>query len=117
MFMCAIRAALANAKVSPQYVTHFVPQGSDSGQPFRSLANLAGLPWSTELHQHNLDHGYLGVSTHADGLVYLGQNGCLRADSIVLLLAAEYELSATAIVLKVVRPPRVSTDGLIQVIA
>lgn len=117
MFMCAIRAALANAKVSPQYVTHFVPQGSDSGQPFRSLANVAGLPWSTELHQHNLDHGYLGVSTHADGLVYLGQNGCLRADSIVLLLAAEYELSATAIVLKVVRPPRVSTDGLIQVIA
>jgi 3-oxoacyl-[acyl-carrier-protein] synthase III len=117
MFICAIRAALVDAKLSPQYVTHFVPPGSDSGQPFQSLANLTALPWSKELHQHNLDHGYLGVSTYADGLVYLAQAGSLRADSIVMLLAAEYELSATAIVLQVIRPPRVSTDGLIQVIA
>jgi 3-oxoacyl-[acyl-carrier-protein] synthase III len=117
MFICAIRAALADAKLSPQYVTHFVPQGSDSGQPFRSLANLTGLPWSKELHQHNLYHGYLGVSTQADGLVYLAQTGSLRTDSIVMLLAAEYELSATAVVLRVLRPPRVSTDGMIQVIA
>ncbi|OBA57207.1 hypothetical protein A5647_24325 [Mycobacterium sp. 1100029.7] len=117
MFMCAIRAALADAKLSPQYVTHFVPQGSASGQPFRSLANLLGLPWSEELHEHTLDHGYLGVSTHADGLIYLAQTGSLKADSIVMLLAAEYELSATAVVLQVVRPPRVSTDGTIQVIA
>jgi 3-oxoacyl-[acyl-carrier-protein] synthase III len=116
MFMRAIRAALADAKLSPQYVTHFVPQGSDSGQPFRSLANLTGLPWSNELHQHNLDHGYLGVSTHADGLLFLAQTGSLRSDSIVMLLAAEYELSATAVVLQVVRPPRVSADGVIQVI-
>jgi 3-oxoacyl-[acyl-carrier-protein] synthase III len=117
MIISAVRAALADAKLSPQYVTHFVPQGSDSGQPFRSLANLIGLPWSQRLHEHNLDHGYLGVSTHADGLVYLAQTGCLRADSIVMLLAAEYELSATAIVLRIVRPPCVSGDGMIQVIA
>lgn len=117
MFLCAIRAALADAKLSPQYVTHFVPQGSDSGQPFQSLANLIGLPWAEELHQHNLDHGYLGVSTQADGLIWLAQTGSLRADSIVLLLAVEYELSATAIVLRLLRAPRVSTDGIIQVIA
>jgi 3-oxoacyl-[acyl-carrier-protein] synthase-3 len=117
MFICAIRAALADAKLSAQYVTHFVPPASDSGQPFQSLANLTGLPWSNELQQHNLDHGYLGVSTPADGLVYLTQTGSLRTDSIVMLLAAEYELSATAIVLQVVRPPRHSMDGLIQVIA
>ena len=117
MFIRAARVALADARISPQYVTHFVPQGSDSGQPFRSLAKLIGLPWSQELHEHNLDHGYLGVSTHADGLVYLAQTGSLRTNSIVMLLAAEYELSATAIVLRVARPPSVSGDGLIQVIA
>lgn len=117
MFLCAIRGALNDAKLSPQYVTHFVPQSSDTGQPFRSLANLLGLPWSDELHQHNLDHGYLGVSTQADGLVCLAQTGGLRADSIVLLLAVEYELSATALVLRLTRRPRVSTDGVIQVIA
>jgi 3-oxoacyl-[acyl-carrier-protein] synthase III len=117
MFACATKAALSDARVSPQYVTHFVPQGSDSGQPFRLLAKVIGLPWSPELHQHNLDHGYLGVSTHADGLVYLAQTHSLRADSIVLLLAAEYQLSATAIILRVIRPPRVSADGMTQVIA
>ncbi|OBI09686.1 hypothetical protein A5714_19390 [Mycobacterium sp. E2462] len=117
MFIRAIRAALADANVSAQYVTHFVPQGSDTGQPFRSLANLMGLPWSADLHQHTLDHGYLGVSTQADALVFLAQTGNLKPDSIVMLLAVEYELSATAMVLRVVRPPRVSTDGVMRVVA
>jgi 3-oxoacyl-[acyl-carrier-protein] synthase III len=117
MFACAARMALADARLSSQYVTHFVPQASDSGQPFRSLANHIGLPWSHELHQHNLDHGYLGVSTHAEGLVYLAQTHSLRTDSIVLLLAVEYELSATAIVLRVIRPPEVCADGMMRVIA
>ena len=117
MFACAVKAALAEARLSPQYLTHFVPQGSDSGQPFRLLAKVMGLPWSPELHEHNLDHGYLGVSTQADGLVYLAQTGSLTTDSIVLLLAAEYQLSATAIVLRVIRPPHVSVDGMNQVIA
>lgn len=117
MFVRVVNAALAEARVSPQYVTHFVPQGSDSGQPFRSLAKLIGIPWSDALHQHTLDHGYLGVSTHADGLVQLAETGSLAKDSIVLLLAAEYQLSATAIVLRVRRPPRVSVDGMTRVIA
>jgi 3-oxoacyl-[acyl-carrier-protein] synthase-3 len=117
MFACAVKAALAEARLSPQYVTHFVPQGSDSGQPFRLLAKVMGLPWSPELHEHNLDHGYLGVSTQADGLVHLAQMGGLTTDSIVLLLAAEYQLSATAIVLRVIRPPHVSVDGMTRVIA
>ena len=116
MFACAVNAALADARLSPQYVTHFVPQGSDSGHPFRLLAKIMGLPWSQALHEHNLDHGYLGVSTHADGLIHLAEAGSLRTDSIVLLLAAEYQLSATAIVLRVTRPPRVSTNGMTRVI-
>jgi 3-oxoacyl-[acyl-carrier-protein] synthase III len=117
MFVTAVRGALANARLSPQYVTHFVPQSSDSGQPFRLLAKVVGLPWHDGLHEHNLDHGYLGVSTHVDGLVHLAETGGLRRDSIVLLLAAEYQMSATAIILKVARPPRLSVDGLLRVIS
>jgi 3-oxoacyl-[acyl-carrier-protein] synthase III len=117
MFACVAKTALADARLSPQHVTHFVPQGSASGQPFLSLARRIGLPWSASLHQHTLDHGYLGVSTHADGLVHLAETGGLRRDSIVLLLAAEYQLSATAIVLRVLRAPRVWQDGMTRVIA
>ncbi|MEE6178377.1 hypothetical protein [Mycobacterium sp. 050134] len=117
MFGCAIKAALADARISAQYVDHFVPQGSDTGQPFRLLAEVLGLPWSDELHRHTLDHGYLGVSTQADGLVFLANEGCLTRDSIVLLLAAEYQMSATAVVLRIVRPPRVRAREMMQVIS
>lgn len=117
MFCAAVKAALVDARLSPQYVSHFVPQVSDSGQPYRLLAKVLGLPWSNELHEHNLDHGYLGVSTQANGLIYLSEAGRLKADSIVLLLAAEYQLSATAIVVRVIRPPRVCVDEMIRVIA
>jgi 3-oxoacyl-[acyl-carrier-protein] synthase III len=117
MFVAAVRGALAEAQVSPQYVTHFVPQASDSGHPFRLLAKVLDLPWHDGLHEHNVDHGYFGVSTHVDGLVYLAEAGCLKRDSIVLLLAAEYQLSATAIVLRVTRPPRVSVAGMVRVIS
>jgi 3-oxoacyl-[acyl-carrier-protein] synthase III len=117
MFVAAVRGALADARLSPQYVTHFVPQASDTGQPFRLLAKVVGLPWHDSLHEHNLDHGYLGVSTHVDGLVHLAEIGSLKRDSIVLLLAAEYQMSATAIILRVTRPPRVSVDGMLRVIS
>jgi 3-oxoacyl-[acyl-carrier-protein] synthase III len=117
MFACATKAALADARLSPQYVTDFVPQGSGSGQPYRLLAKVIGLPWSPELHQHTLDHGYLGVSTHAEGLVFLAEARGLKEDSIVVLLAAEYQLGATAMVLRVTRPPQVAVDGMIRVIA
>lgn len=116
MFVYAVRAALADARLSAQYVNHFVPQGADNGQPYRALAKLVGLPWSVGLHEHTLDHGYLGVSTQADGLVHLAETGSLHRDSIVLLLAAEYQLGATAIVLRVIHPPRVATDGMMWVI-
>jgi hypothetical protein len=73
-----------------------------------------GLPWEDSLYQNNLDNGYLGVSTQAAGMVRLAASGSLGADSIVLLLAAEYQLSATAIVLHIIRPPAVSIDGAVQ---
>jgi 3-oxoacyl-[acyl-carrier-protein] synthase III len=117
MFARAITAALGEARMSPQYVTYFVPHGSGSGQPYRLLAKVLGLPWSDDLYQHSLDHGYLGISTQADGLVYLASTGGLRTDSIVLLVAAEYNLSATATVLRVVRPPSMRETGMIRVIA
>ncbi len=117
MIRRATKMALTAAKLIPQYVTHFVPQGSASGQPFRWLAGKMGLPWSPALQEHSLEHGYLGVSTHAEGLVYLAEMGCLETDSIVLMLACEYQLSATAIVCRIVRPPRVSVDGPIRVMS
>ncbi len=117
MFVAAVRGALADARLSPQYITHFVPQASDSGQPFRLLAKVIGLPWHVGLHEHNLDHGYFGVSTHVNGLVYLAETSDLKKDSIVLLLAAEYQMSATAIILRVTHPPRLSVDGIVRVIS
>jgi 3-oxoacyl-[acyl-carrier-protein] synthase III len=117
MFVRAVGTALTAAKLSPQYVTHFVSQGSGSGQPYRTLAKVAGLPWSEALFEHTLDHGYLGVSTQSEGLVYLAEAGELKTDSIVLLLASEYQLSTTAIVLRVLRAPRVSEDAMVRVIA
>jgi 3-oxoacyl-[acyl-carrier-protein] synthase III len=117
MFTSAITGALEDAGVSPQYVTHFVPHNSDNGQPYRFLARRVGLPWSEDLHQHNLDRGYLGVSTQAEGMAFLAETGCLSTDSIVLLLAAEYHTSATAMVLRIKRAPRVRTDGMVRVVS
>jgi 3-oxoacyl-[acyl-carrier-protein] synthase III len=111
MLVDATATALKEAQISPQYVTHFVPHSSRSGEPYRSVAKVLELPWAESLHQNNLDSGYLGVSTQAAGLMALAQTGSLTQDSIVLLLAAEYQLSATAIVLRITRPPAVSIDG------
>lgn len=112
----ATRAALTDAGLSPQYVTHFVPHGSGSGEPYRTLAKKMALPWSESLHEHQLGQGYLGVSTHAAGLVRCCEMG-LAVDSIVLLLAAEYQLSATAVVLRIRRAPAVQTEGDLKVVA
>jgi 3-oxoacyl-[acyl-carrier-protein] synthase III len=114
MLVHAATTALKDAQISPQYVTHFVPHSTRSGEPYRSLARAIDLPWAESVHQHNLDHGYLGVSTQAAGLVHLAKTGSLSADSIILLLAAEYQLSATAVVLAITRTPTVSVDGPIH---
>jgi 3-oxoacyl-[acyl-carrier-protein] synthase III len=117
MMLHAVRMALTQTHLSPQYVTHFVPHSSTNGEPYRSVANAIGLPWEESLHQNNLDHGYLGVSTEVAGLIHLAKAGDLQVDSIVVLLAAEYQLSATAVVLGIIRPPVMSVDGLIRTAA
>jgi 3-oxoacyl-[acyl-carrier-protein] synthase III len=116
MLVYAVAGALKDAQISPQYVTHFVPHASCSGEPYRSLAKAIDLPWAESLHENNLDRGYLGVSTHASGLIDLAECGSLDTGSIVLLLAAEYQLSATAVVLGVTRRPELSADGPVQVL-
>lgn len=117
MHVHAVTTALSQTRLSPQYVTHFVPHSSASGEPYRSVAKAVGLPWEESLHQNDLDHGYLGVSTEVAGLIQLAESGDLHADSIVLLLAAEYQLSATAVVLGIIEPPLASVDGLIHTAA
>jgi 3-oxoacyl-[acyl-carrier-protein] synthase III len=117
MMVQAVTAALAGANLSPQYVTHFVPHSSASSEPFRSVAKAVDLPWAESLHQNNLDHGYLGVSTEVAGLIQLAKTGNLQADSIVVLLATEYALGATAVVLRIIRPPVVGVDGAIRTAA
>jgi 3-oxoacyl-[acyl-carrier-protein] synthase III len=117
MMLHATTTALTQTHLSPQYVTHFVPHSSGNGEPYRSVANAIGLPWMESLHQNNLDHGYLGVSTEVAGLVHLAESGEMQADSIVLLLAVECQLSATAVVLHIIRPPVVTVDGSIRTVA
>lgn len=103
----AIRLALDDAEVSPSEVTHFVAPSSRSGQPFRHVARRIGLPWSDDLYRFHLEHGYLSVSAQAAALVSLGKAGALRVGSTVLLTATEYNVSATALVLRITRPPDV----------
>jgi 3-oxoacyl-[acyl-carrier-protein] synthase III len=117
MMIRAVTTALSKTGLSPQYVTHFVPHSSGSGEPYRSLAKVVGLPWSESLHHNDLDHGYLGVSSEVAGLFRLAESGELRADSIVLLLAAEFQLSATAVVLAITDPPLLATDGFVRTAA
>jgi 3-oxoacyl-[acyl-carrier-protein] synthase III len=117
MMVQAVTGALAEARLGPQYVTHFVPHCSASGEPYRTIAKIVGLPWADSLHQNNLDHGFLGVSTEITGLIHLAKSGELQEDSIVLLLTVGYQLSATAVVLHIIRPPVVSTEGLIYTAA
>ena len=114
MMVHAAATAMKESQISSQYVTHFVPHSSRSGEPYRSVAKVLDLPWAESLHQNNLDNGYLGVSTQAAGLTDLAKTRSLTRDSIVLLLAAEYQLSATAIVLRITCPPAVSIDGPIH---
>jgi 3-oxoacyl-[acyl-carrier-protein] synthase III len=114
MLVRAVTAALKDANLSPQYVTHFVPHSTHSGEPYRSVAKAVGLPWAESLHQNNLDHGYLGVSTQSAGLLRLAKDGALSPDSIVLLLAVEHDVSATAIAIQIARSPVLSIDGPVE---
>lgn len=117
MLLATVQTVLSQSNVSPAYVTHFVPHSSASGEPYRSIAKTLGLPWAESLHHNNLGHGYLGVSTQVAGLIHLAETGQLHEDSIVLLLAAEYQLSATAVLLGIMRQPAVSIDGPTRVAA
>lgn len=108
--------ALHDANVTPESVTHFVPHASSTGEPYRAFATAMGLPWSEDLHQRQLDYGYLGVSNPFAGLAFHAENG-LPVASIVLLLAVEYQMGATAIVLEVVREPTVTIVGEVKVVS
>ena len=107
MIRNAIRLALDDAGVAPSEVTHFVPPSSRTGQPYRHLARSVGLPWSEDLYQFHLEHGYLSVSAQAAALVRLAEARALTAGSTVLLAATEYNVSATAMVLRISRSPEV----------
>jgi 3-oxoacyl-[acyl-carrier-protein] synthase III len=109
----AIRSALDDAKVQPSEVTHFVAPGSRFGQPYRHLARVIGLPWNNDLHRFHLEHGYLSVSGPAATLVNLAKAGALTAGSTVLLTATEYNVSTTALVLRVTRSPQLVAQDLV----
>jgi 3-oxoacyl-[acyl-carrier-protein] synthase III len=103
----AIQLALDDADVQPSEVTHFVVPSSRTGQPFRHVARRIGLPWSGDLYRFHLEHGYLSVSSQAAALVSLAKAEELTVGSTVLLTAVEYNVSATALVLRITRSPDV----------
>jgi 3-oxoacyl-[acyl-carrier-protein] synthase III len=109
MIGTAITGALADASLSAADVTHFVPPSSRTGEPYRVLAHHLGLPWNDGLYQLHLEHGYLSVSAPAAGLVTLARDGALSVGDVVLLTATEYNTSCTAVALRVVRTPSVTT--------
>jgi len=110
MIATALRLALADAGLDPADVTCFVPPSSRTGEPYRLLASRMGLPWMDELYQFHLDHGYLSVSAQAAGLGHLARLGLLDDGATVLLVATEYNLSATAVVVRIVRRPELSIE-------
>ena len=103
----AMLFALDDADVSPSDVTHFVAPSSRTGEPYRHLAGEIGLPWSDDLYRFHLEHGYLSVSAQAAALVRLAEAGALAAGSTVLLVATEYNVSTTAMVVRMSRSPEV----------
>lgn len=107
MIRNAMLFALDDAGVSPSDVTHFVPPSSRTGEPYRHLAGDIGLPWSDDLYRFHLEHGYLSVSAQAAALVRLAEAGSLAEGSTVLLTATEYNVSTTAMVLRILRSPEV----------
>ena len=106
----AMRFALDDADVAPSDITHFVAPSSRTGEPYRHLAGLIGLPWSDELYRFHLEHGYLSVSGQAAALVRLAEDGALTPDSTVLLTATEYNVSTTSMVVRITRSPEVVTQ-------
>lgn len=116
MIRKAIRFALDDAKVAPSEVTHFVPPSSRTGQPHRHLARVIGLPWNDDLYRFHLEHGYLSVSGQAAALVSLAKAGELTVGSTVLLTATEYNVSTTALVLRITRSPEVITQDQVTII-
>lgn len=117
MIVGAITGALSDAGISSQYVSAFVPHSLGGGGLGRAVARATGLPWSSSLHSDYLEHGYLGVSTAAFGLVRLATSGALAPAAIVVLLAVEYLLSATAVVLEVIRTPVLSESAGVRTIS
>jgi 3-oxoacyl-[acyl-carrier-protein] synthase-3 len=110
MIRTAILLSLNDAGVPPSDVTHFVAPSSRTGEPYRQLAGEIGLPWSDDLYRFHLEHGYLSVSAQAAALVRLAEAGSLAAGSTVLLAATEYNVSTTAMVLRITRSPEVATQ-------
>lgn len=106
----AIQFALDDAEVPSSEVTHFVAPSSRTGQPFRHVGRTMGLPWSDELYQFHLNHGYLSVSAQAAALVSLSRGRGLQVGSTVLLTATEYNVSATALVLRITRSPEIVSE-------
>jgi 3-oxoacyl-[acyl-carrier-protein] synthase III len=110
MIRNAMLFALDDAGVSPSDVTHFVAPSSRTGEPYRHLAGEIGLPWSDDLYRFHLEHGYLSVSAQAAALVRLAEAGSLAEGSTVLLAATEYNVSTTAMVVRMSRAPEVLTQ-------
>jgi 3-oxoacyl-[acyl-carrier-protein] synthase-3 len=116
MIRNAMLSALEDAGVPPSGITHFVSPSSRRGEPYRHLAGEIGLPWSDDLYRFHLEHGYLSVSAQAAALARLAAAGSLTEGSTVLLLATEYNVSATAMVVRISRAPNVLTQGQVTIV-
>ncbi|AYM40716.1 hypothetical protein DYE20_03320 [[Mycobacterium] chelonae subsp. gwanakae] len=112
----AIADAIARAGLSPTEVTLFVTPSSYRGEPYRYLAGRFGIPWNEYLHQFHLEHGYLSVSGQACAIVHSASAGLLTDGANILVVATEYNVSCTAMVIRIDRNPQiVVSDSVITV--
>lgn len=113
----AVESALADADIDPADVTHFIPHPTETGQPYLQIARTMGLPWSDLLYRYHLAHGYLSVSAGTAALIRLAELELLEEGNIVLMAAAELQLSSTVVVLQVTRRPALVVHDLITAVS
>lgn len=116
MVMEAVKSALADAEIKPTDITHFVPHPTGIGQPYLQIAKTMGLPWSDALYRYHLAHGYLGVSAGTAALIRLAESELLEEGNIILMVATEFQLSSTAVVLRIIRRPALIVHDLITAV-
>ncbi|WP_157896299.1 hypothetical protein [Mycobacteroides chelonae] len=110
-----VNTALGRARIRGQDVSYFIPPpGAGSGGIYHRLASISGLPWTPSIQDFYLDHGYLAGAAQAAALIDLCDE--LHAGATVLMMATEYNVGCTAVILRIQSDPVRQNAGQVNAI-